>query len=157
MKTFINEIELDYATYVNRGVSFTATEEPIQSADYNNIVSYVKENLTDIVISAAFNDDDREEKFTELTDLARERNLVTLSQEEEIENLIITNITEPQKYDNVISFEITFKRLDTKQLEFTIEPLPEALQQIQPETSEGLQTTDEVNIEVGEYPPRGDN
>ncbi|GAG17349.1 unnamed protein product [marine sediment metagenome] len=152
MATFINDIELDYSTEINRTRDFQITTEPIQSTEFNDVTRHIKRVLPDISLLCAFINDDREEKFKRILELADNNSLIKLIQDETLENLLIQNIRETGKYETTIEFEITFKQVNLVEFATTEQPLPSKLNVIQSESKQGLQQTVSVNIEEPVYP-----
>lgn len=151
-KTYINDILVEYSTHAPRGVAFDITTEAVQSVDNQDIIKHVRRRYPNINLECAFTDTDREQKFNQLIDLSIKREPVKLIQSETIENLIITNISEANRYSNVVAFNITFSQIAILNLETTTVPLPESLQQLQRETQEGLQNVQEVSLTPSTYP-----
>lgn len=124
MTTKINNITLDYASAILRGAEYEATDEPVQSSDVSDITKYIRKSNKEFEFTAAFTGDDREDKLTQLLDLASKRNLVTISQYETYENIAILKITEPYRYDNIISMNISCRQLSVVSFKELQEPLP---------------------------------
>lgn len=155
MATFINDIELDYSTEITRGISNNITEEDVQKTKKNNIVRHKKKKLREFTITCALIGDDREERFQRILELDKNDTLMTVIQDDTYENLLILELEETGKYIDTIEFVVTFKSVRLVEFETTEEPLPAKLQVIQDESTQGLQQTSEVNIEVPDYPTIG--
>ena len=154
MKTYINDILVEYATEHLEDVSFSTTEESVQNAKSVDITKHVRKNLQEFTISCAFTGDDRADKFKKLLLLAEKRDLVTFKQEDEIKNLIIIHISQPGKFDNVITFDIVFKQLALTDLKSLKVPLPEKKSVIAKKKTKGTQKTTNKNIKPIKYPPK---
>jgi len=146
MDTFINDIKLDYSTFVPRGKQFTVTSESVQSSEFSDIARHVKEELIEFTLNCSLTKDDREENFIRLIELSEQKGLVTLLQDQEYENLIIIDISESDRYDNNISFDITFKQITTVEFEKIVEIKEEEIPVLQEETIEGFQSLTEQEL-----------
>lgn len=152
MTTYINDILLNYSTEIPRIRRFVITTETVQSTEYNDITRHVKRKLPNIRLLCALTGTDREEKFKEILALADSTELVTLTQEEIYENLMIKDIVETGKYEDVIEFNIIFQKVNLVEFETTGEPLGSKTQSLQPESSQGTQGTTTLNMEEPSYP-----
>lgn len=144
--TFINAIKIDQSTEILRKKSFSTTSEAVQSSEYSDVTRYVKSNLIEFTIECSLNSDNRDEKFTQLLELAEKKKLISVFQSQTYRNLIITDITELGRYINTISFSISFKQVNVVEFETIIEVKEEEVQVLQDESEEGLQQVDFQSI-----------
>ncbi len=151
---YINNIYCQYSEKIPEVLEFTSTKQPIQKSDKSNVVLYVKEELPSFTIGCGLTTGSREEDFTTLKNLARKKDVVTVTQGDVIyDNLIISRIERVKNYKNIITFNITFTQIDTKQFVKTLVPLPAKLITLQKERAEGIQKVSEMEITPRDYPP----
>ena len=125
METKINNIVFEYASPILRGDSYEATDEPVQSSDNSDATKYIRKSNKEFEFTAAFTSEDREDKLKQLLDLASKRDLVTVTQYETYDNIAILSISEPNRYENIISLTISCRQLSVISFKTLQEPLAE--------------------------------
>ncbi len=145
-KTFINSIELDWATEYLDNLSFDVTDQNVQSSDFSNITTHVREVSQPFSITAVLNNEDRQDKFERIKLLAKERGLVTFRQDNEVKDLVITSLAETGKFDNMIRFEISFKPVRLVEFETVEAPKPLRKPKLRKPKTRGKQQVSQNNI-----------
>jgi SepF-like predicted cell division protein (DUF552 family) len=161
MKTYINDILIDQSSFIPRQKKYQVTSESVQSSEFSNIARHVKSLLPEFTLQCNLTGSDREERFIRIGEIANKKEIVKILQEQEFENLVITDITETSRFINVVSFSISFQEVNV----VTFQPFVEIIESIekieiveeeeeieyikpsiQIETSEGLQTITEEDL-----------
>lgn len=142
--TTINGLLIDWASKIPDRIFNEITENPIGSREQSEITRHTRLRLPLIEMRCILTGENREGTWETIRSLSLNADLVTLVQNKTLDSLIIQSLEEQTPADNVIEFNIVFKKVEFAELQRTKEAVPVV-------KNKGLQQKEEVEIPVPNY------
>lgn len=142
--TTINGLLIDWASKIPDRIFNEITENPIGSREKSEITRHTRLRLPLIEMRCILTGENRQGTWETIRNYSLNAELVTLVQNKTIDSLLIQSLEEQTAADNVIEFNIVFKKVDFAELQRTKEAIPVT-------KNKGLQQKQEVEIPVPDY------